>query len=74
MRLCRKFHGGVILDKILTEWMWLQLVSENAFQLLDSSEILESFYKEARKLGDLQKSGATLQVLSNTAMGLQSLD
>jgi hypothetical protein len=43
-------------------------------QLLDSSEILESFYKEARKLGDLQKSGATLQVLSNTAMGLQSLD
>jgi hypothetical protein len=54
--------------------MWLQLVSENAFQLLDSSEILESFYKEARKLGDLQKLGATLQVLSNTAMGLQSLD
>jgi hypothetical protein len=43
-------------------------------QLLDSSEILESFYKEARKLGDLQKLGATLQVLSNTTMGLQSLD
>jgi len=54
--------------------MWLQLVSENAFQLLDSSEIPESFYKEARRLGDLQKVGATLQVLSNTAMRLQSLD
>jgi hypothetical protein len=30
MRLCRKLHGGVILDKILTKWMWLLLVSESS--------------------------------------------
>jgi hypothetical protein len=48
MRLCRKLYGGVILDKILTKWMWLQLVSENAFQLLDSSEFWRVFI---RRLG-----------------------
>jgi len=48
--LLLKYHGIAIMVKILAQLMWLQLASNHAFQLLHSSQNLENFFEDARKL------------------------